>query len=339
MNISRFTPLRIGISISLVLVALFVVQETLLGRWGALASQGQVDAFARVSSGVLRDMRLAIVHCLLAGYLPAAFLHVMQNARRTVLMLEDTLDCSHEECRALAASVRLEPRWLVATAAVGISITLASPYLVSPVPDAPWHPAGWNPEVAWHRVLGLYIGVLIGWLGYAIVSVSLRISRIAHRLQRVDLLDLSPLAPFTRLGMSNALVLIGLLSIYGLVMLETGFGHLILVFASSMFALATLSLVLPVRGVHEGIRRSKSIELTWVNAQIAKQRERLDENEKPRQLGALADLVAWRGLVESVSEWPFTSSTYARLLLYALLPAVSWGIGVVAEEIVGRVLF
>jgi hypothetical protein len=40
-----------------------------------------------------------------------------------------------------------------------------------------------------------------------------------------------------------------------------------------------------------------------------------------------------------VSEWPFTGSTYLRLFIYALIPLASWGLGVVAEEVVGRLLF
>jgi hypothetical protein len=53
----------------------------------------------------------------------------------------------------------------------------------------------------------------------------------------------------------------------------------------------------------------------------------------------MADLVAYRSLVESVPEGPFTTSTYTRLILYALIPLVSWSIGIVAEGIVGRALF
>ena len=52
----------------------------------------------------------------------------------------------------------------------------------------------------------------------------------------------------------------------------------------------------------------------------------------------MADLVAYRNLVSSVSEWPFTSSNYARILLYALIPAASWGLGLVAEQFVEQLL-
>ena len=53
----------------------------------------------------------------------------------------------------------------------------------------------------------------------------------------------------------------------------------------------------------------------------------------------MADLVAYRGLVQGVPEWPFTTSTYTRLILYAFIPVVSWSIGIVAEGLLGRALF
>ena len=52
----------------------------------------------------------------------------------------------------------------------------------------------------------------------------------------------------------------------------------------------------------------------------------------------MADLVAYRGLIEDVPEWPFTS-TYTRFILYMLIPVAFWVLGVVAEEIVGHATF
>jgi len=50
-------------------------------------------------------------------------------------------------------------------------------------------------------------------------------------------------------------------------------------------------------------------------------------------------MAAYRTLVADVSEWPFSGSTYVRLVLYALIPLASWGLGVIAEEVIGRVFF
>ena len=89
------------------LIVILLVTETALGRWDALLADGEFDALASISNHLLRNIRLAIVLCLVIGYLPAAFLHVMRNGRRTVLVLQDALDCTREECETLAVSIRL----------------------------------------------------------------------------------------------------------------------------------------------------------------------------------------------------------------------------------------
>jgi len=336
---TRLSPLWLGFVVSGSLLLVLIVVETVFGRWAALTTTGEFDALARGSTGVLRDLRIAIVHSLVAGYVSAALLFVVRNGRRTVKVLQQALNFTPEECARLAASVRLSRRWLVIIAVVGLALALISPYLVPPVPKNPWDPSSWQPEVYWHRLLGPVVVVMQLWLGYAIVSVSLRMSRIARKLSDIDLLDLSPLGPFTQLGLTNALLLFGLLSIWSLMMIETGFGRMMVIIGGITLVFATLALFAPVQGVHARIRQSKTRELDWVNGEIAARRATLQDATPARAGGELADLVAYRSLIDGVPEWPFTTSTYARLVLYALIPLMSWGIGVVAEEIVGRALF
>jgi hypothetical protein len=76
-GIDRVSPLWLGIGISGSLVGLLMISETVLGRWDLLLGDEGFDPLARVSTGILRDVRIAIVHCLLVGYLPAALLHVI----------------------------------------------------------------------------------------------------------------------------------------------------------------------------------------------------------------------------------------------------------------------
>ena len=337
--IDRISPLWLGISISGMLIAILLVIESALGRWDALLVEGEFDALARVSSGVLRDVRLAVVLCLVMGYLPAAFLHVLRSSRQTVRVLQGALNCTREECETLAASIRLSARGLVITGILGLAIAFAAPYMVPPVPETPWSLSTWTPEVAWHRVLGPLLFVWQLWLVYAVITVSMRLSRIAKRLRNINLLDLSPLAPFTQQGLTNALLLIGLLSIWSLMMLETGFGQLMIVIGGSTLVVTTLALLSPVRGVKNRIRQSKESELAWVNGEITKHRNTFRNSDASRRSGEMADLISYRSLVESVPEWPFTTSTYARLVLYLLIPVVSWSIGIVAEEVVGRALY
>jgi hypothetical protein len=316
---------------------ILLATETALGRWDALLANGEFDALASVSNHVLRDIRLAIVLCLVIGYVPAAFLHVMRNGRRTVLVLQGALDCTREECETLAV-FRLSARGLVITGFIGFALAFAAPYMVPPVQPAPWNPLAWSPEVAWHRILLPVILVWQSWLVYAVVIVSVRMSRVAKKLSHIDLLDLSPLAPFTHLGLTNALLLIGLLSIWSLMMLETGFGQIMILIGGITLVVTALALLAPVGGVHKRIHQSKDAEIGWVNGEISKQLSAFQNSDAGRRSGEMADLVAYLSLVERVPEWPFTTSTYTRLFLYLLIPLVFWSIGIVAEEIVRRVL-
>ena len=228
---------------------------------------------------------------------------------------------------------------MFAATLIGFAIAFLPPLFVEPVPDRPWDPAGWNAEVVWHRILGPVTGIGLAWLVYAITVVSLRMSRIAQRLSRIDLLDLTPLAPFAQQGLSNALLLIGVLSVASLMMLETGFMTLMMVIGSSTLMLAVLALLAPVRGVQKRVRGAKQDELTWIAGRIAVLRADYAIPQAGARSGDLADMVAYRTLIEHVPEWPFTGSTYVRLFVYALIPLASWGIGIIAEQLIEQLFF
>ena len=337
--IDRISPFWLGIGISGSLLLLMFLIAMVTGRWHGLMTGGEFDPLARVPEGMLRDTRIAIVHCLSAGYLSAALLYVMRSSRHTVMVLQQVLDCTREECGKLAKTVRLSTRNLVIIGLVAFTLALLIPYVVPPVPVTPWNPMTWSPEVAWARILGPLTMVLAWWLAYAIVSVSMRMSRIAKSLAKIDLLNLSPLEPFTQQGLTNALVQIGSLSIWSLMMIETGFGHIMLVIGGATLAGTAYALLAPVHGLHQRIRQSKEEVLGWVNAELAAEQRGFHAPRTGQESGRMADLVAYRGMIESVPEWPFTLSTYTRGALYALLPIISWGIGLVAEEFLSRFFY
>jgi hypothetical protein len=121
-------------------------------------------------------------------------------------------------------------------------------------------------------------------------------------------------------------------------MLETGFGQIMILIGGMTLVSTALALLAPVGGVHKKIRQSKDAEIDWVYGEISKQLRAFRHSDAGRLRGEMADLVAYLSLVERVSEWPFTTSTYTRLFLYPLIPLVIGSIGIAVEEIVRRAL-
>lgn len=333
------SPWRLGLTISGLLLLGFLVSETLLGRWPEIARAAQDGALARQNSGALRDFRIAVVHCLLVGYVPAALLAVVQGGRRTVRALQAALDCTPEECQSLADSIRFSTGGLAVAALIGLAVGLGTPYLAPPVPADLWNPASWNAEVAWHRTLGPLLAIGSAVLAYAIVSVSRRMSRLAAELKSIDLFDLEPLAPFTQRGLGNALLLMGFVAIGGLMVLtETGFGLLGLLIGTAILLGAGMALVLPLRGVHRRITQAKTVELEWVDAKLRQQRSVLRSGQD-RTSGDLSDLASYRELVRAVPDWPIGTSGYLRFGLYLLIPVVSWSAAALVERLVDALIF
>lgn len=329
------SPLRLGLALSAALLVAFVASETFLNRWPVLVSEAEAGALARRPEGMLRDFRIAVIHCLLAGYLPAAFLAVLRGGRRTVLALRRALDCTDEECQRLARSIRFNPGGLASAAALGIAFGVLSPYIVAPVPEAPWNPATWGAEVVWHRTLGPWASAWGAMLVYAIVAVSGRMSRLASRLESVDLFDLRPLFPFTQQGLTNAALVLGFAAIGSLMLFtETGFGLFATAVGFVTLAAAALALLLPLRGVHGRIRHAKQAELGWVDRRLADRRAALKNGADGRTPGEYADLATYRIQVEEVSEWPINTSTYVRFALYLLIPVLSWSLAAIVERLI-----
>ncbi len=334
------SPLRLGMTISGLLLLVLLVSETALDRWPGIAQASRGGALSRQPEGILRDFRIALVHCLLVGYLPAAFLAVVRGGRRTVFALQGALDCTWEECETLASSIRFSPGGLTVAALIGLGLGFIGPYIVQPVPEDVWTPATWTPEVTWHRVLGPLIAAWAAVLVYAIVAVSRRMSRLAIQLKSIDLFDLRPLLPFTQLGLTSALMLLGLASIYGLMLLtETGFGLMVSAVMGTILPIAGMALILPVRGVHRRIKQAKDSELGWVTAELDRRVVGLKASGESRVTGQFADLAAYRGLVRDVQEWPISTSTYIRFGLYLLIPVVSWAAAALVERLVDALVF
>jgi hypothetical protein len=323
-------PAWLGIAIACGLAAIFVAGELLLGRSALLEDRPPgVDP--------LRDVRLAFVNFLLAGYAPAAFLAVVRGTRRRVAALRPLFDPTDETARALADGAgSYSAPGLRAAGLLGLVLALLLPLFAEGAEYA-YRPSHWSVEVAWHRVLAPFAGWWIGRFLYAVLAESRRLSRLAARLPDLDLFDLRPLVCFARQGLSNALLNVGFVSIFALLLFESGFGSVFAVLGVMNLAVSAAGLLLPVHGVHLRIRAAKSAELDWCRDRLHGARSALAAQAAGPD-ARLADLLAYRAFVEGVREWPFDSTTLVRFGLTLLIPLGSWAGGALVERVVDALL-
>ena len=161
-------------------------------------------------------------------------------------------------------------------------------------------------------------------------------ARLAN-LVRIDLLDQAPLAPLARKGQRSALLWIILSSSISLFWLggrPAAINAFVIALALGVVASAFL---LPLSRVRDRIAAAKRAEIVRVNRALAQEQERLLAGGAP-PAGRVADLLAWRALVEGVREWPVSLPTLLRSGLVLLLGIGSWLGGALVDRLVEALL-
>lgn len=181
--------------------------------------------------------------------------------------------------------------------------------------------------------------LLVFWqIGRAVVF-TIQGSRFAASVtaeeMEVDLLDLGSLDAFGRIGLRFALLWIVGVTLAAPLLLGGGLAIVPLLVALAVTGgVAALAFLIPVIGVHARIRATKEDELRHVAAAIAGDESAWARTRiaKRREVPTLADWIAYRGLVESISEWPYDAPTLSRFVLYLGIPLASWVAAALVER-------
>jgi hypothetical protein len=323
------SPAAIGAAFAAVLVLAFGVTEFAQGRLLALRDVADAGALGSL-------VRIAVVNCLIAAYLPSAYVILVRGYRETLDQLRGALDCSDEEMAHLRE--RIGHYGLVAVGLAGLSglvFGLGITRVTTPSGVDPWLWSALPQEVRWHRVLGLWHGPWAGIFVLALTVEGRRLAALTTRCSRVDLLDLRPLRPFTRQALQNALLLAGAAGIGLLSFVWSGFWDVVLgwwIASVTVIALGLLAALLPL---HRLIRDAKRTQLDWCRDALIRERTKLQAGDAGSRID---QIVAYRGVVEDVSAWPFDTSTFVRLLLYLFIPLGSWAGGAIVERLIDSLL-
>jgi hypothetical protein len=209
---------------------------------------------------------------------------------------------------------------------IGIPVTTAT----TPPPTQAWAWQTWNYDVAWHRTTTLLFVWWIGCFCFVTVTESLRLSRLSKAIESVDLLNLDRFDPLIHQGHTNALLVIGVVTILSLLGVEARYWPALILFWALFIGVAWLGLMLPLRTIRHKIRATKQAELDWCRQRVRQARDALKSDADPDV--PLAELAAYQRLVENVRNWPFDNPNLLRFILYLLIPLGSWLGGALVER-------
>ncbi|KAA3644995.1 MAG: hypothetical protein DWQ07_16475 [Chloroflexi bacterium] len=312
LNIQRLqsNPAALGLSISAALLVGLLLHEIILGRFTVIFGEGDV----------LQDFETAVISILLSGYLVGAYYAVQRSTRNTIDELKRTWEPT-SDASTMGFEEGMGKRLFFAMGLVGVLLATLMTHLLV---EAPWDWSTWGPETWWHRLLGLFIGWWFTWFATAIADSSESISRLSARIGSVDLLDHSPWFPSVRHGLLTAMLTIGAVSIGILYLVDPKLWLAVAIVLGVCLPLALVTSLLPVRGVNQLISTAKQSEIAWTRNRIRQFRSLMEKPSSDVAPGQMADLTAYLELIKEVPEWPFQTSTMARLLFYLLIPVASW---------------
>jgi hypothetical protein len=309
-------PFWIGIAFTIALLVVF------------FAGRIVVDGASDSAPG---DLRVAITQILMMTYSASAYAYLLMAARKTTQDLSPVArDLPHWQ--TILDRAGKHPWWvllLVGAASyllIGVPVTNAT----TPAPVNPWEWQFWNYDVLWHRVTTVFFVWWAGCFCYVVVVESARLSSIAEDIESMDLLDMRPYQPLVRQGLTNALLVIGMVSVLSLLAVESRYIPVLVGFWIVFIVLAWIGMMLPLRGIRRKIRVAKNEELEWCRQSLGSSRDALKSGAGEKL--SVADILAYRTMIETMRNWPFDSPTLVRFTLYLLIPLGSWLGGAFVER-------
>ena len=309
-------PLWIGIGFTVALLVIFFVGRSLV----ADGERSTPD-----------DFRVAITQILMTGYSASAYAYLLMTARKTTLELSPV--ARHlPQWQTIADRAGKHPWWLLLLvgAAGYLIIGVTATNATTPEPVNPWDWRAWNYDVFWHRASTVFFVWWLACLCHVSVVESVRLSRLSGKLESLDLFELGPYQPLVRQGLTNALLIIGMVSIMSLLGVESRYWPMLVGLWAVFILLAWAGMMLPLSGIRKKIRIAKEKELEWCNRALKVARDELKSGAGEQR--SISEVITYKTMIENVRNWPFDSPTLVRFSLYLLIPIGSWLGGALVER-------
>jgi len=309
-------PFSIGIGFTIGLLLVFFVGRSL------------IEAANNSTPG---DLRIAITQILITTYSASAYAYLLMTARKTTHDL--TPVAQHiPQWQLIVDRAGKHPRWvlLLVGAAGYLIVGVAATNVTTAGPINPWDWQLWNYDIFWHRATTVSFVWWLACLSYVSIAESTRLSRLSENIESVDILDLGPYQPLIRQGLTNALLVIGVVSVMSLLGVESRYWPTLAGSWIVFIVLAWVGMMLPLRGIRKKIRAAKYQELEWCRQSLMASRDALKSDAGEQQ--SIAEIVAYKTMIENIRNWPFDNPTLLRFALYLLIPLGSWLGGAFVER-------
>ena len=153
---------------------------------------------------------------------------------------------------------------------------------------------------------------------------------MSNNIETLDLLDMQPYQPLIRQGLTNALLVIGMVSVISLLGVESRYWPTLVGYWIGFTVLAWIGLMLPLRGIRNKFRLTKNKQLDWCRQRLKASRDVLKTGSGEGR--SIADTLAYQTMINDLRNWPFDNSTLFRFTLYLLIPLGSWLGGAFVER-------
>ena len=304
-------PWRVAVMLALLLVSSFFCSEFYLGR---------LDGNMWLENG--HDLRIGVFHCLAFAYVIGAWLGV----RAALARLDGEL--------AGAGSVvawRPQIGWQIFGALLGLGISLIGPFLTAH-PSNPWAPSGWRPEVAWHRVLSVPLGVILGCLLTRVAGRGLQFGAIAHDLPLAGVFDRQRVDALGRAALAMALWAAGFFVVTAMLLIERDHWIHFLILTPLLAVNASLALAPVFLQWHRRIVALKAVETAHLAATLARLHAQLLDPDAAPSPGRYADVSTALARVAAVPDWPIDRDSGIGVALLLAMPALSALISVLRDH-------
>ena len=293
-------------------------------------------------SGALRPVEgsntfnVALFFCFMVAYLVPVFHFVSSRTTRALDELSAWLTAPPDTVRRWRRDIARKPRrWLAAYIALG-GLGGVSHLLLLYGPNWRGMIDGFDPVES-----SINLGTVLVWIVNtltvsALVHNAVLFARVARNI-RIDPLHSRRLRPFADAAIYPTLVVMGILTLFPLLLLSEFTSPM--AYVPGLIATAgplLLIAFLPVWPIHRRMADAKRRALQTLDSKISTLPE--PDLQRPETLSALAPLLTYRRELLEAQEWPFDLGNLARLLLYIIIPPLTWVGAALIEQIVEAAL-